>query len=110
MNGPCAKQTTRATIIAPNGSRYVGTNDCANPQTICPRADMPTGVGYELCISICRQTGHAEVNAVRAAGSAAQGGKLYLEGHYYACANCKATAEAAGVTEIVIGAPPAEAA
>lgn len=105
-NGPCAKQTTRATIIAPDGRRFIGENDCLNPQPTCPRAGMPTGVGYELCQSICRQTGHAEVNACRKAGQQARGGVLYLEGHYYACEPCKAAADAAGVT-IVIGAPPA---
>lgn len=106
MTGPCAKQTTRATIIALDGSRHVGENDCFTPQTACPRADMPTGVGYELCASICHQTAHAEVNAVRSAGDAAKGSTLYLEGHYYACDNCKAVAAAAGVREIVVGAPP----
>lgn len=110
MNGPCAKQTTRATIVALDGSRYVGENDCLNPQSTCPRADMPTGVGYELCLSICQQTGHAEVNACRVAGEAAKGATLYLEGHYYACDNCKATAKAAGVVEIIVGAPPEGAA
>jgi hypothetical protein len=107
MTGPCAKQTTRATIIAADGTRYVGTNDCANPQQVCPRAGMPTGVGYELCVNICRQTGHAEVNAVGLAGDAARGSTIYLEGHYYACDNCKAVAAAAGVVSIEIGSPPA---
>lgn len=106
MTGPCAKQITRATIIALDGSRYVGENVCLNPQLACPRGGMPTGVGYELCSSVCRQTGHAEVNAVRAAGEAARGGTLYLEGHSYACEPCKAAVAAAGIVEIVIGAPP----
>lgn len=106
MNGPCAKQTTTATIVAPDGSRYVGTNDCVTPQKVCPRAGMPTGVGYELCTSICRQTGHAEVNACREAGPKADGATLYLEGHYYACEACKAAATKAGVVAIVLGAPP----
>lgn len=105
MNGPCAKQTTRATIIAPDGRRFVGTNDCRNPQPTCPRAGMPTGVGYELCQSVCQQTGHAEANACRAADGQAHGGALYLEGHYYACEPCKTAAKEAGV-EIVIGPPP----
>jgi len=104
--GPCAKQTTRATIVALDGSRYVGENDCLTPQATCPRGDMPSGVGYELCASICHQTGHAEVNAVRAAGSAAEGAILYLEGHTYACGNCKAVAAAAGIREIVVAPPP----
>ena len=105
MNGPCAKQTTRATIVAPDGRRFVGTNDCRNPQTICPRGDMPTGQGYELCASICQQTGHAEANACRAAGQEAHGGVLYLEGHYYACVPCAEAARKAGV-RIQLSPPP----
>lgn len=66
---------------------------------------MPTGVGYELCKSICDQPAHAEVAACLAAGEAARGGKLYLEGHYYACDNCKHVAAEHGV-EIIIGSPP----
>jgi hypothetical protein len=105
----CAKLTIRATIITPNGERFVGTNWVRNPQPTCPRAGMPTGVGYELCKSICDQPAHAEVNACLAAGEKARGGVLYLEGHYYACEPCKRCCEEHGVT-IVIGAPPAEAA
>jgi deoxycytidylate deaminase len=101
----CANLTTRATIIAPDGRRFVGTNYVNNPQATCPREGMPTGVGYELCRSICDQPAHAEVNACLTAGDAARGGVLYLEGHYYACDNCKRIAAAHGV-EIVIGAPP----
>jgi deoxycytidylate deaminase len=101
----CAKLTTTATIIAPNGERFVGTNWVRNPQKVCPRADMPTGVGYELCQSVCDQSAHAEVNACLAAGEKARGGKLYLEGHYYACDNCKRVAVEHGV-EIIIASPP----
>ena len=103
----CAKQTVTATVIAPDGHRFVGTNFALNPQPTCPRAEMPTGVGYELCRSICQQDAHAEVNAIAAAGEAAAGAILYLEGHTYACEPCKAAAREAGVAEIIIGGPPA---
>jgi deoxycytidylate deaminase len=105
-SGPCAKQTVKATIITQNGTRFVGTNHCLAPQTTCARAGMPTGVGYDLCKSVCRQEGHAETNALRIAGANAAGSTLYVEGHTYACDSCKAAALEAGVTEIVIGAPP----
>jgi deoxycytidylate deaminase len=101
----CAKLTTRATIVAPDGQRFVGTNWVRNPQTTCPREGMPTGVGYELCKSVCDQPAHAEVNACLSAGDGARGGTLYLEGHYYACDDCKRVAAEHGV-KIVIGAPP----
>lgn len=106
LKGPCAKQTVTATIVTPDGRRFVGTNHCNNAQMTCPRAGMPTGVGYELCKSICQQEAHAEVNALRAAGEHARGGTLYLTGHTYACEPCKAAASERECA-IVIGAPPA---
>ena len=106
MKGPCAKQVVTATIITPSGGRFVGTNHCENAQPTCPRASMPSGVGYELCVDICQQSGHAEVNAIRASGGEAVGGVLYLEGHTYACSACQSAAAAAGVAEIVIGMAP----
>lgn len=104
--GPCAKQTVTATIVDLSGLRHVGTNYCLNPQTTCPRGDMPTGVGYHLCKEICQQVGHAEPVAIAAAGAAARGATLYLEGHTYACDSCKGVAHAAGIVEIVVGKPP----
>ena len=102
----CAKQTVTATIV--NGPlRFVGTNHANNPQSICPRAEMPTGIGYKLCKSICQQENHAEVNAILAAGEHSRGATLYLEGHTYACEPCKLACHFAGIKEIVIGGPPA---
>lgn len=97
--GPCAKQTVTATIITPTGERFVGTNDCANPQTTCPRdaAGMKTGEGYHICREVCRQTGHAEINALRAAGEKARGATMYIEGHTYACGSCQEALTKAGV-------------
>jgi len=106
MRGPCAKQRVIATIVAADGRRFVGENDCRSPQPACPRAGMATGEGYELCAHICRQTGHAETNVLAAGGKAAQGAILYLDGHTYACEACKAACAAAGVSGIVIGAAP----
>lgn len=108
MTGPCAKQTVTATIISPDGLRFVGTNAVARPQPSCPRRGMPTGVGYELCDTVCQQAGHAEVQALRKAGNSARGSILYLEGHTYACEPCKAAVTAAGIVEIVIASPPSD--
>lgn len=105
-SGPCVKQTVTASVVAPNGDQFIATNHCMNPQTECPRAGMPTGVGYELCVSVCQQPAHAEVNAVRFAGDAARGATLYLQGHTYACDSCQAAAREAGIVRVVIGAPP----
>ena len=102
----CAKQLVTATVVAKDGRRFVGTNACAKPQVVCPRGDMPTGHGYELCASVCEQQGHAEVQALRAAGSAAVGATVYLQGHDYGCNSCIAALRAAGVAGLVIGPPP----
>lgn len=102
----CAKQTVSATIISLSGERFVGTNFALNPQAFCPRGNMPSGTGYELCKTICRQEAHAEVNAIAAAGVLAMGATLYLEGHTYACEPCKAACSEAGIADIVIGSPP----
>lgn len=110
MNGPCVKQRVIATIVTATGERFVGENDCDTPQMTCPRADMPTGVGYELCRSVCHQTGHAEVNALRKAGTHAAGGRMFIEGHFYACDPCKEAMASAGVVSIEFCPPPAKSA
>lgn len=106
MKGPCVKQTVTATIIATDGRRFTATNHCDNAQSICPRAGMATGEGYELCRSVCEQPAHAEVNAIWLARRATRGATLYLQGHTYACEPCKKACADAGIASIVIGAPP----
>lgn len=104
--GPCVKQTVTATVVALDGEQYVGTNHCSTPQDVCPRGVLPTGVGYDLCKSVCHQPSHAEVNALALAGRNAVGSTLYIEGHTYACEPCLSAARLAGVASIVIGSPP----
>lgn len=99
----CAKATVVCTVIAPDGQRWVGTNGCANPQAVCPRAPSE---GYDKCRSVCGQFGHAEQVAATAASRAAAGGVAYVEGHTYACDNCLAALRAIGVERVVIGTPP----
>jgi deoxycytidylate deaminase len=102
----CAKQTVTATIITADGQRFVGTNFARNPQDACPRADMPSGVGYHMCAEICQQPAHAEVNAIRHAGDLARGAILYLEGHSYACPDCQQACDHAGIRQIIVSPPP----
>lgn len=98
----CAKQTVTATLTN-NGQTWVATNHCANPQEVCPRADMESGVGYELCRLVCEQLGHAEVNVCLQAGKEnTQGGKIRLEGHTYCCDNCKRVMAEYGIVEAEI--------
>ena len=101
MNNICAKQTTIA-IVVNHGQFWTGYNKCSRPQTECPRGDMPTGEGYELCKDICRQSFHAEVNACLEAGSQAKGGTLYLIGHTYCCADCIKVMREFGIVKFVI--------
>ncbi|WP_413779492.1 hypothetical protein [Anaeroselena agilis] len=99
--GPCAKRRVVCVIESPNGEVIsVGENLCLNPQKICPRK---SGEGYEKCISVCQQVGHAEVVAAKQAGALwGQGGTAYLMGHTYACGNCERTLREIGVNKLVI--------
>ena len=97
----CAKMVIVA-IIGNEGKFWIGTNWCENSQKICPRGDMPSGEGYNLCKEVCKQTGHAEENALLAAGEGARGGILYLIGHTYCCQNCKKLMAEAGIRSTVI--------
>lgn len=101
--GPCAKQTVTAIVTATDGTEFRSTNYCLDPQMTCAREGMPTGVGYELCKSVCRQSNHAEMNAILFAGDQARGAKLTIIGHTYACELCRSAAEEAGIVEIQIG-------
>lgn len=99
MRGPCAKRRVRCAIQADDGRIFEGENDCANPQSVCPR--LP-GEGYEKCKSICDQAGHAEVEAVRAAGEAARGGVAVLTGHYWMCEPCGRALREAGIKHTLL--------
>lgn len=102
MIGPCAKLQVSCTIVSDAG-RWTGDNSCSNAQQVCPRSP---GEGYEKCKTICEQPSHAEVSAIRLAGENARGAVAYIEGHTYACDNCKVACAEAGIVEIVIGPPP----
>lgn len=99
----CAKATVTCTLVSPDGWRFVGWNACANPQTTCPRQP---GEGYDKCVNICRQEGHAEEVALRHAGEYAAGARAYIEGISHACRNCQEVLTAAGVKSFTIGPPP----
>lgn len=98
----CAKQVVTAQISGRSGRVYVGRNDCANPQEVCPRGDMPSNVGYHLCRDVCGQYGHAEVMAIKAAGDDACGGHLILMGHKAVCPTCMAACNAAEIATITV--------
>lgn len=105
MEGKCVKQQTIA-IIENNGQYWMGTNHCANAQQECPSGNLHSGIGYELCASVCQQGAHAEVDACQKAQGNAMGGTLYLLGHTYCCDNCKSVMEQYGIKEVIIGSLP----
>jgi len=101
----CAKQTVIAVIMTKTGY-YVGSNWCEVPQKQCPRGSMPSGQGYELCKNICKQSNHAEIDALLKAGDNAKDADLYLFGHTYCCEDCTKKLKEAGIKNIFIGKLP----
>ena len=84
------------------GPTFTGENDCANPQTVCPRQP---GEGYAKCETICQQGEHAEIKALRMAreaGYSAESAVAVIRGHYYICEPCGAALRDAGVTQVRI--------
>lgn len=92
----CRKQQVICRIQAEDGTVVTGENYCRNPQEVCPREGMATGEGYHLCREVCQQIGHAEQVAVMNL-QGKRGEQATLEGHTYACDDCKAVLRSAGV-------------
>ena len=83
----CAKVRVFAIILTSDGKMYTGSNDCLDRQLVCPREP---GSDYSLCVSVCRQPGHAEVMAITKArnnGSPIRHGKLFVFGNT-PCVGC----------------------
>lgn len=71
-----------------------GWNDAPNTPADCPRAHLPSGVGYDLCKSVCGQRFHAEVAAIQDAlrnyyAHELNGATMYIAGHTKACGACE---------------------
>lgn len=95
----CAKKQVQCTIHTAQGVA-VGTNACANPQEVCPRGPYE---GYEKCVTICRQAGHAEDIALLDAkqkGLDLTGAVAVLYGHTHYCQACQEKLFDAGVTSL----------
>ena len=99
----CVKKSVIAIIKTNDGRFYVGTNWCRHPQVVCPRKDMKTGEGYDLCKKVCIQERHAEVDAVHNAGNdSIFGATCYIIGHTYACDDCILALREKGITNVVV--------
>lgn len=102
----CFKQQTGVVIV--NNGRIItsGSNE-GQLQTWCEREKLgcKTGEGYEHCKNICKQFHHAERSAIHRAlssGMDVKGAKLYLSGHWWACAPCWKWCADAGIVEIIL--------
>jgi len=96
-NGKCAKKHVVA-IIEKNEKYYVGSDWCRNPQKKCPRQP---GEGYSKCKTICRQNGHAEIDAIKNAKGDTKGAVMYLIGHDHCCDPCLEAIEKAGIKKVI---------
>ncbi len=99
----CLKQVVIATISRDGKILVVGKNDISNDEvTECPRKGMESGEGYELCVSVCKQRGHAEVqviNEARKLGIDIKGASMAVSGHSYICKACEKEIIKAGLKE-----------
>lgn len=98
----CAKRQVTCYIVTTTGETFVGRNTCREPQNVCPR---DPGEGYEKCVSICKQIGHAEEVVLNMAREKAKGATAYLENHSWYCRNCQEKLFAAGVVALKLGSP-----
>ena len=91
----CSWWQTGAVVVKNNTILGRGANT-GQWQPLCPRYEKgcKTGEGYELCKTICKQTGHAEIIAIQDAlkkNHTIKNAQLYLFGHWWCCENCWTT-------------------
>jgi len=89
----CAKKHTAAGMYV-DGMFIYSVNSCSFEGAVCPRLNLPSGQGYELC-----QAKHAEATLASAGKT---DGIVWLVGHYWACEPCAAALKAIGVKELRI--------
>ena len=102
----CLKQVVKASIVKEGITVVVAYNDITNEDVSqCPRMGMPSGEGYEYCRHLCKQQGHAEIQALNRARYLdidVRGCTLILEGHSYVCEECQKQLIKEGITEWVL--------
>ena len=102
----CAKRIVRCTIITREGFAFTGENACSDPQPVCPRKE---GEGYKKCKSVCRQEGHAEIQALTDllghqayTGHTAKGALAVITGIDHLCKECARALTEAGIDQIIL--------
>jgi deoxycytidylate deaminase len=94
----CAKKKVTCFLVAEDGSIFIGSNNCNNPQGTCPRKPWE---GYEKCKSICDQPMHAEIDALNKAGDKAKNAKVFVV-HHRVCHECRTALDKAGVHSVTL--------
>ena len=101
MVKPCLKQRVVAIIIKDGVVVGNGENVIKNDVKTCPRVGMLSGEGYDKCVSICNQSGHAEVNACLDGGDKCDGATMYIFGHTYICEKCAKICRSSGIIKVI---------
>ena len=100
---PCFKREVAAVIVDKNGRIAVGQNLIYNDKVFeCPR---DKGEGYEKCISICNQRGHAETEAIKEGiklGLELENANLYLMGNHRICDDCSNECKKHNINVIIV--------
>lgn len=94
-SGCAKKQIAAGTYV--NGAFWSAVNTCEFEGSVCPRLDMPTGQGYELCTA---RHAEARLAARMQQEGVKSDGIAWVFGHYYACEPCASALKSVGVTEI----------
>lgn len=94
----CAKKQTAAGTYVGGEWRYA-VNRCEYVGEACPRLNLPSGTGYELC-----KARHAEATLAEnlKANGESSDGVVWLVGHYWACEPCASAIKSVGTKEIRI--------
>lgn len=97
-NSGCAKKKIGAATYV-NGVLFTAFNSCQFEGDGCPRLNLPTWVGYELC-----KATHAEetLATLLREMECTSDGVAWVFGHYYACEPCASALKVIGVKEIRI--------
>jgi len=105
----CRGRHVVAVVVGESAGVWVGNNGVDRQQALCPRRtsgpDYVRGGQWDICSRVCGQQGHAEVQALQAAGAGARGSTLLLFGHDTVCPACAARMAAAGVKCYLVADP-----
>lgn len=94
----CDKKQIIAGTWQSNGAFVHATNYCVYEGDLCPRMEMPSGEGYELC-----EAKHAEANLAKIIedDDIILGTQIvWVYGHYWACEPCATALKKVGIKEI----------